>query len=303
MRPAARASWPPAGEPRRQRPIGAPSEDELTAVSKLQLRRSSHDLPCRNSARIEAAGGELRGRRGRGAGTAAAIADGMQIAEELSPDVDVAAALCHEITQPLSCLLASLERAHRALARQRRTAEDQPLLHFAHSLADAEATAQHIARVVADVHGRARREPRRMRQLDLRAAVRAAAAMAQSDQGRGAAISVDAPLPAWVDGVDTRLVHVFLYLFADALDQDAAVAVTVRPSSDEVVAQLRRVPGAAPAPRPASATEVVSRALGRAVTRQIIAAHGGQLVESPAASDGTLARVTLPLAKAARPSP
>jgi len=147
---------------------------------------------------------------------------------------DVATALCHEIHQPLSCLLASLDRAHEALRRCAAAGAAQEALRVAHCLADAHATARHLSRVVGDVHGHTRAEPRRTRRLDLRATLRAAAAMVQPSDGDGA-ITIDAPEPAWVDGVDTRLVHVFVALFADALTAERPLLVRVRASAVQIV--------------------------------------------------------------------
>jgi C4-dicarboxylate-specific signal transduction histidine kinase len=221
-----------------------------------------------------------------------------------SADAVVAAALCHEIYQPLSCLLTSLEHAHEALRRRPAVPTEQPVLRLARWLADAHATASHIARVVADVHGQARQEPRRMRKLDLRAAVRAAVVMAQPGTDQDAEIIVDAPRPAWVEGVDTRLVHVFLELFSEALIEESVVVVRVCADGDEVVTELRHAgPTADARTRRASGSpslspsEVSSPALDRAVVRHIIAAHGGRLECWPDAGAGVLARVTLPASR------
>lgn len=292
LRHAVKAADVPASNPA-NRPAAAVTT-RFSATESRAARRHPAPPPPRP-----------RGRRGPVAGTVAARLRRMPILEECSPDADVAAALCHEIQQPLDCLLASLERAARALRRHPRgdAADEQPLLHFARWLADAESTAQHLQRVVADVGRRARREPRHVRQLDLRATVRAAAAMAQSGK-LGADIAVDAPLPAWVDGVDTRLVHVFLHLFESALDDGGALEVRVARGDDDVTVEVRRRPIGLTSPRSRSAsgaaTDVVSQDLGAAVARQIVAAHGGQLVVDHGSADGSLARLTLPLARAVR---
>ncbi|MGZ3428613.1 MAG: hypothetical protein ACXVCV_18295 [Polyangia bacterium] len=225
----------------------------------------------------------------------------MLMSDTSTEDVAVAAALCHEIDQPLTCLLSSLERAREVLRRTSLTVADQTLLRIARTLADANATAQHLVRVVADVHGHARPEPRQRRPLDLRAAVRAAAAMAQGSD-EAIEISIDAPEAAWVDGIDTRLVHVFVALFADALAEDAALVARVRQSDDEVTAELcygAPRPCASDARRPRHAGG--ARTLDRAVVRHIVAAHGGRLEAWPGAGAGTLARVTFP--RAPRESP
>jgi hypothetical protein len=115
-------------------------------------------------------------------------------------------------------------------------------------------------------------------------------------------ISIDAPEAAWVDGIDTRLVHVFVALFADALADDAALVARVRQSDDEVTAELcygAPRPGASDARRPRHAGG--ARTLDRAVVRHIVAAHGGRLEAWPGAGAGTLTRVTFP--RAHRESP
>jgi C4-dicarboxylate-specific signal transduction histidine kinase len=237
------------------------------------------------------------------AGTGGAMCRGMLTSEASSEDAAVAAALCHELNQPLTCLLSSLERAVAVLRRKPLSVADQTLLQLARSLADANATAQHLVRVVAEVHGQARKEPRTRRQLDLRAAVRAAAAMAQGSDD-SIEISIDAPEAAWVDGIDTRLVHVFVELFAEALAEDPALVARMRRTDDEVVTELRygapRSSSKADArvPRPVAGPE---RGLDRALVRQIVAAHGGRLESWPCAGAGTLVRVTLPLAARTAP--
>jgi nitrogen fixation/metabolism regulation signal transduction histidine kinase len=230
-------------------------------------------------------------------------AAGMQTGQAATDDSAVAAALCHEIHQPLTCLLSSLERANQALRRQPVTVADQALLQVARLLADAHATAQHLARVVAEVHAQAQSEPRRMRQLDLRAAVRAAAAMAQPGNSDASEIAVDAPEAAWVDGVDTRLVHVFVALFAEALGEDAAVVARIRRVDGAIVTELRS--GSTVVEPPARVVSIgagagTSRALSRAVARHIVSAHGGQLDHWPSAGAGILARVVLPSTSADR---
>lgn len=236
-----------------------------------------------------------------GAGTDGALAAPMQTSERRwpssaagEPAPDVATTLCHQIHQPLTCLLASLERAQEALRRCAPDGADQDSLRVAHCLADAQATARHVLSVVAGVHGDVAVEPRRTRRLDLRAALRAAAAMVQSAHD-GADITVDAPEPAWVDGVDTRLVHVFMELFAEALADEPALVATVRCVGRDVTVEGWRV-GPSEGTRGPSVGPL-SRALARAVVGHVVALHGGRLELWPSAAAGICWRVTLPAAR------
>ncbi|HXU70006.1 MAG TPA: hypothetical protein VN947_11790 [Polyangia bacterium] len=207
---------------------------------------------------------------------------------------DVTGALCHALELPLEHLLGRIERAGEVLRRRPANVADQSTLQLAYCLADARDTVQHLARVVADVRGWTRGESRRLRPLDLRVAVRAAAAMAERRDGRAADIAIDAPEPMWVDGIDTRLVHVFTALFAAALTEADAIVARLALVDGEITVELR-LPGAGHAP------SEDARPLGRALVRHIVAAHGGHLELGPAAGAGNFARVTLPPARAARP--
>ena len=207
---------------------------------------------------------------------------------------DVAAALCHELHLPLGHLIDSLDRAHETLRRRPAATADQATLQLLRCLADAHTTARHLLRVVADVHGQARIEAHQTRRLDLRAAVRAAAAMSQPLDGD---IAIDAPRPAWVDGVDTRLVHVFAALFTEALAHRGALVARVRSDDDAAVVELcadAAPPSVPRAARRALAAGERSRALGRAVVQHIVVAHGGRVERGPSAGAGLFARVTLP---------
>jgi len=214
---------------------------------------------------------------------------------------DVTAALCHELELPLAHLMARIDRAHELLRRRRVPVMDQSMLQLAHCLADAHDTAQHLARVIADVTGFAHGDRRPSRPLDLRVAVRAAAAMAQRPDGGAADIAVDAPAPAWVDGVDTRLVHVFVTLFTEALADEHGLVVHVGTVDGEIVTELRWSVSERHAARGACPSlPARSPALGRALVHHIVAAHGGHLEHWPTAGAGVAARVTLPLARRMR---
>jgi hypothetical protein len=205
----------------------------------------------------------------------------------------VVSALCHELHGPLEQLVKSLELAQRALAGPHAARDGQAGLRAARSLADARAVARHLERVIAELsaHAGGAQQPRR---LDLRSVVRGAAAMAQSGDDGRAAIVVDADAPAWVLGVDTRLVHVFVELFAEALAAAPEIAVRVGAEGGEVTVEVQRAAGASS--RPTGSTGGFSQPLRRAVMRHIVAAHGGRVDE--AGGTPLLARVVLPAAPA-----
>src|SRR5207244_11374420 len=98
---------------------------------------------------------------------------------------------------------------------------------------------------------------------------------------------------------DTRLVHVFLELFADAFFEDSALLVHVRCHEHIVVTELRygtlRSEEGEARLYPARGDGGAPPKLDRALVRHIVAAHGGPLERWPVAGNGGLARVPLPL--------
>lgn len=204
---------------------------------------------------------------------------------------DVAAALCHELRLPIDHLLECIERAHDALRARATPAIDGPILRALRCLADAQATARHLLRVVDGVESTTPVEGHRMRRLDLRGVVRAAAAM-QPDVD----IAVDAPDAAWVEGVDTRLVHAFSVLLADVVADEVAIVARLRAVGDRVVVELRAEDDATTALRRAWAGR--ASAVDWSIVRHILAAHAGRLERWPPGSAGVLVRVTLPASRA-----
>ena len=202
---------------------------------------------------------------------------------------DLAAALCHQLRLPLDHVLDRIQRAHDALRARNAPSIDGATLKALRCLADAHVTTRHLLRLVDDVDGQAPVVGGRMRRLDVRGVVRAGAAMLPELD-----IAVDAPDAVFVDGIDTRLVHVFTALFAAALTEADAIVARLALVDGEITVELR-LPGAGHAP------SEDARPLGRALVRHIVAAHGGHLELGPAAGAGNFARVTLPPARAARP--
>jgi hypothetical protein len=208
----------------------------------------------------------------------------------------VVAALCHELHGPIEQLLKSLELAQRALTGPHAARDGQAGLRAARSLVDAQAVARHLERVVAELSAHASGGPQH-RRLDLRSVVRAAAAMAQSGDDGSAAIVVDADAAAWVQGVDTRLVHVFIELFSEALALAPEIEVRVFAAAGEVITEVRRAAAPTKSKRPNGASGGWSQPLRRAVMRHIIVAHGGRIDDSDAAP--LMSRVVLPAALSA----
>jgi signal transduction histidine kinase len=213
---------------------------------------------------------------------------------ELADDApDVAAALCHELRLPLDHLLERIDRAHRALERRASAGIDDATLKALRCLADAHATARHVLRVVDDVDARVRIDGRRERRLDVRTVVRAAAAMMPALD-----IAVDAADVAFVDGVDTQLVHVFATLLAELGEDEVAVIARVRAADGGVVVELRyEDPSRAPAGDARRMRPRDTAAVGRSVVRHIVATHRGRIERWPLAGAGVFARVTLPAAQ------
>jgi hypothetical protein len=193
---------------------------------------------------------------------------------------DVATALCRELRLPLDHLLERLERANRALQARTAAIGDGATLQALRALADAHSTTRHLLRVVEE-----RLDAGRMRRLDVRGVVRAAVAMTPELD-----VAVDAPEAAFVDGVDSRLVHAFAALLAEAATDDAALVARIGRSGDEIVVDFCYDDGSA---RDGSVGPRGPHAIDRSVVRHIIAAHGGRIERWPQAGRGVAVRVTL----------
>ena len=200
---------------------------------------------------------------------------------------DLAAALCHQLKLPLEHVLERIQRALDALRARSVPRIDGATLKAMRYLADAHAATRHLLRIVDDVDSQAPVDARRMRRLDVRGVVRAAAAMVPELD-----VAVDAPDAAFVTGDDTRLVHAFTTLFAELADGERAIIARVRGIGDVVLVELWR-DGAASAP-PRRARDGGARAVGRSVVRHIVAAHGGRVERKPLAGADLLVRVRFP---------
>ena len=204
---------------------------------------------------------------------------------------DLAAALCHQLRLPLDHVLDRIQRAHDALRARNAPSIDGATLKALRCLADAHVTTRHLLRLVDDVDGQAPVVGGRMRRLDVRGVVRAGAAMLPELD-----IAVDAPDAVFVDGIDTRLVHVFTTLLADVATDELALVARIRVVDEEARVELLADGGASARPWRRRGTNL--SAVGRGVVRHIVAAHRGRLERWPSVGPGVLVRVGFPAAVA-----
>ena len=202
---------------------------------------------------------------------------------------DLAAVLCHELRLPLEHVLERIQRALDALRRRADPRIDGATLKAMRYLADAHAATRHLVRIVDDVDDHATVDRRRLRRLDVRGVVRAAAAMVPELD-----IAVDAPYAAFVAGIDTRLVHLFTTLFAELAGEVRAIIARVRAIDELVFVELWRDGGAGARARRAG--DRGARAVGRSVAGHIVAAHGGRVEREPIPGADLLVSVRLPAA-------
>jgi two-component system NtrC family sensor kinase len=226
-------------------------------------------------------------------------------------EVELAAELCHEVNQPLTNLLSSLEMVRRGLLRATAANGSQQLLHLTKWVEGAYASAEHLARVVGDMRSQTLREPHPPRALDVRQPIRAALAMVEHEASRRAQLVCELPAPAWVVANDTRLVQVLLNLMVNAMlaipagkPEDNRLVVRLSDTLDGLIAiEIRDTGAGIPTDQLHRVTEAyfttrssdgVSMGLGLAICKRIVTGYGGRLLVERAPDRGTLARVLLP---------
>ena len=209
---------------------------------------------------------------------------------------DVAAALCHELNQPLSYLISSLSLARSSLVRACTTAGDPELFSLLKWVDAASAGAEHMSHVLGDFRARTLGEAKADVPVDLSKVIRRMVSMVEVEAKRRARVTCDLPPAMVVMGSEPRFAQVFLNLLVSALqriphgrpDAHELVVRGVDPGDGRVEVEVRD-DGAQPEPG--------TLGVGLAVCQRIVNAAQGRLAIEPAASGwGTRARVTLPRA-------
>lgn len=217
------------------------------------------------------------------------------------------AGLAHEINNPLSTVLGSLQLARRdADSCVGGDSQTRDLVHgLSEHLALAEDGALHIAAIVNLLSGRA--DAPRVKSIKVVRAVRTAIRLAQHRIPPHACLHAELRLVPNVIGDESRLVQVILNLLinaAQAVDRAGTqdeISVTTSLTSDGVVVEVRDTgPGIAPEVchrifTPLYTTKPAGSGLGLSLSRENIAAMGGTLTVRSEPGRGAAFRVTLPV--------
>jgi PAS domain S-box-containing protein len=220
----------------------------------------------------------------------------------------LAAGVAHEINNPLTYVIGSLEVVARSLEIGR---VDPGTL--SRLVRDARDGAERVRSIVRDLKMFSRVEEVRATQVDVRGPLEAAIAMAGNEARHRARLVVDIAPGLRVLGSEGRLAQLFLNLLinaAHALEPGGAdrneIAVTARSSGDHVVVEVRDTGAGIPPdvlPRifdPFFTTKPVGggTGLGLSVCQAIATDIGGSIVAESESGRGTLMRVMLPVARA-----
>jgi len=245
----------------------------------------------------------------------AALVRRMLQAERLASIGELAAGVAHEINNPLTYMLVSINDARERIdelsaqlathaARELRAAT-RPI---EEALADADEGAKRIAEIASDLRTLAHAQSGRRETVDLNAAIRSALRITASQTREVARIETHLCDDAFVVGHAGRLSQVFVNLVVNAAQAAAGtsenpVLISVRTEriADHVVATVSDTgPGIAPEHQgrlfePFFTTKGPSSGtgLGLAVTRTIVAEHGGSITVESAPGAGATFRVAL----------
>ena len=227
-------------------------------------------------------------------------------AERLASLGLLAAGVAHEINNPLTYMIGSLELIARSLDFGRPKPSALPGL-----VRDARDGAERVRSIVLDLKAFSRVEEAGATQVNLQGPLEAAIAMARNEMRHRAKLVVEIAPGLRVVGSDGKLAQLFLNLLvnaAQALEPGAAgrneIAVTARSSGDRVIVEVRDTGvGIAPEvlPRifePFFTTKAVGggTGLGLSVCHAIATGLGGSIVAESELGRGTLMRVSLPAA-------
>ena len=217
---------------------------------------------------------------------------------------EMAASVAHEVNQPLGAIANYAQGCSRRL--EAGWADPQELLRTVRAIGREALRAGEITRRVREL---LRKEEPQSRLLDINGLARNAVEMtAVAAAERGVRVGVDlAPTLPEVRGDPIQIEQVVLNLLLNAIDATSALARPGRVTVSTVAALWGGVAvlvadngtGIAPELRerifqPFFTTKPSGLGMGLAISRSIIAAHGGQLSVQPAPDCGTEFRFTLP---------
>jgi FixJ family two-component response regulator/signal transduction histidine kinase len=226
-----------------------------------------------------------------------------------------AASLVHELTQPLAAILANAETASELL-----DAAAPDLDEVRATVADIVADDRRAGELIQQLRRFLRRGEVERTELDLRATIDEVLRLAgkeATDKGIGVTVDIPEGLPKFVSD-RVQIQQVILNLLLNGFDAVAAnepgarrVALRARPSGAGVSVEVSDTgrgmdePTLARIFEPFFTTKPGGMGLGLAISRTIVAAHGGTLSVSSTPGRGTAFRVELPARppEAVRPAP
>lgn len=232
----------------------------------------------------------------------------------LATVAELAAAIAHEINQPLAAIVANGAACSRSLAQQ------PPLLDNAREAASCIVADGHRAGdVIARIRSLFNKEPPQWRALDINQLIRQVLELARGPiERQRVAMHAELmqPLPP-VMGDPVQLQQVLVNLVTNALEAMAADAdggrrIAIRSRVDDGAAVVVTVEDTGAGLDPEQLAHIFDSfyttkpggiGVGLAISRSIVEAHGGSLWAVPGDSGGARFGITLPLAPAGQPQP
>lgn len=225
---------------------------------------------------------------------------------------ELAAAIAHEINQPLCAIVSNAQAAQRLLA-----AEAADLAEVRETLRDIAADSRRASAIIARIRTLLQNRPPERAPLDLNDAIREVVALVQHRLTRnGIALTLDlaADVPP-VLGDRVQLQQVVLNLLVNAVEALGRVEsgpreLSLRSARDGRDAVGVTVGDSGPGLAPGDAerafdafftTKPGGLGIGLAISRSIVAAHGGRIRADPDAGRGTAFHFSLPAAREAPP--
>jgi PAS domain S-box-containing protein len=265
----------------------------------------THIAPMRNPA------GEIIG----AIGVATDITDRQRMqaqlarAERLASLGMLAAGVSHEVNNPLSFVLGSLELMAGDIDKVRGPNRDVALALLEERLRDARAGAERVRTIVRELKAFARVDELPVHPIDVRTSLDAAATMARNEIRHRAKLVLDVEPSLRVSADDGRLGQVFLNLLLNAAhaiaegDSNAnEIRVVARRDGDSVRIEVRDTGAGIAADalpkifEPFFTTKSAGggTGLGLAICHAIVTALGGRIEIESVVGRGTVARVSLP---------